>query len=97
MPRFRYEALTNTGGTVKSVQDAGSRAELAYQLKAMGYWPLNIVEDITNETADKRFQSRLFSPRVKSKDVEFFTYQMATLINAHHHSATRFGGYARTD
>ncbi len=83
MPRFRYEALTNTGGTVKSVQDAGSRAELAYQLKAMGYWPLNIVEDITNETADKRFQFRLFSPRVKSKDVEFFTYQMATLINAH--------------
>ena len=83
MPRFRYEALTNTGGTVKSVQDAGSRAELAYQLKAMGYWPLNIVEDITNETAEKQFQFRLFSPRVKSKDVEFFTYQMATLINAH--------------
>lgn len=83
MPRFRYEALTNTGGTVKSVQDASSRAELVYQLKAMGYWPLDIVEDNAGETGDKRIQVPWFSARVKSKDVEFFTYQMATLINAH--------------
>ena len=83
MPRFRYEALTNTGGTVKSVQDASSRAELVYQLKAMGYWPLNIVEDSIDETDDEPFQIPLFASRVKSKDVEFFTYQMATLINAH--------------
>ncbi len=83
MPRFRYEALTNTGGTVKSVQDASSRAELVYQLKAMGYWPLDIVEDNAGETGDKRIQVPWFSARVKSKNVEFFTYQMATLINAH--------------
>ena len=83
MPRFRYEALTNTGGTVKSVQDASSRAELVYQLKAMGYWPLDIVEDNAGETGDKGIQVPWFSARVKSKDVEFFTYQMATLINAH--------------
>ena len=83
MPRFRYEALTNTGGTVKSVQDASSRAELVYQLKTMGYWPLDIVEDDANETGEKRFQLPLISARVKAKDVEFFTYQMATLINAH--------------
>ena len=83
MPRFRYEALTNTGGTVKSVQDASSRAELVYQLKAMGYWPLDIVEDNADETDVKRIQVPWFSARVKSKDVEFFTYQMATLINAH--------------
>jgi type IV pilus assembly protein PilC len=83
MPRFRYEALTNTGETVKSVQDASSRAELVYQLKAMGYWPLDIVEDNAGETGDKRIQVPWFSARVKSKDVEFFTYQMATLINAH--------------
>ena len=83
MPRFRYEALTNTGGTVKSVQDATSRAELVYQLKATGYWPLNIVEDNASEAREKRFQFPQLSARVKSKDVEFFTYQMATLINAH--------------
>ena len=83
MPRFRYEALTNTGGTVKSVQDASSKAELVYQLKSMGYWPLNIVEDSIDETDDESFQIPLFASRVKSKDVEFFTYQMATLINAH--------------
>ena len=83
MPRFRYEALTNTGGTVKSVQDASSRADLVYQLKTMGYWPLDIVEEDTNEIVEKRLQLPLISARVKSKDVEFFTYQMATLINAH--------------
>ena len=83
MPRFRYEALTNTGGTVKNVLDADSRAALVHQLKTMGYWPLNIVEDDTRETGDKRLNIPLLSLRVKTKDVEFFTYQMATLINAH--------------
>ena len=83
MPRFRYEALTNTGGTVKSVRDADSRAALVHQLKAMGYWPLNIIEDNAGDTASKRLNIPLFSQRVKSRDVEFFTYQMATLINAH--------------
>ncbi|MDE0299721.1 MAG: type II secretion system F family protein [Candidatus Poribacteria bacterium] len=49
----------------------------------MGYWPLNIVEDNVSETSDKQFRFPQFSARVKAKDVEFFTYQMATLINAH--------------
>ena len=93
MPRFRYEALTNTGGTVKSVQDANSRTELVYQLKAMGYWPLDIVEDDADETGDKQFQLPLFSSRVKAKDVEFFYISDGDTDKRPYHSAARFGGY----
>ena len=46
MPRFRYQALTNTGSTVSNVEDANSKAELVSSLKIRGYWPTDIIEDI---------------------------------------------------
>ncbi len=83
MPRFRYEALTNAGTTVTNTQEASSRAELVSRLKVMGYWPTSIVED-TAEAQDRKWTQIPFLPtRIKATEVEFFTYQMATLINAH--------------
>ena len=83
MPRFRYEALTNAGTTVTNTQEASSRAELVSRLKVMGYWPTSIVED-TAEAQDRKWTQISFLPtRIKATEVEFFTYQMATLINAH--------------
>ena len=83
MPRFRYQALTNTGSTVSNVEDANSKAELVSSLKIRGYWPTDIIEDIEgNDDEESKFRFSI-RRRVKPKDVEFFTYQMGTLINSH--------------
>ena len=87
MARFRYEALTNTGTTISNTQEAASKAELVSKLKVMGYWPTSIVE----EGGESRESDTPFSglvrwlpgQRIKAADVEFFTYQMATLVNSH--------------
>ena len=52
MPRFRYQALTNTGSTVSNVEDANSKAELVSSLKTRGYWPTDIIEDIEKDNKD---------------------------------------------
>ncbi|MBI1925676.1 type II secretion system F family protein [Candidatus Poribacteria bacterium] len=83
MPRFRYEALTSTGVTVSQAQEANSQAELVSKLKTMGYWPTSIIEESAEAKGKKQLQISLFRPRIKPAEVEFFTYQMATLINAH--------------
>ena len=44
MPRFQYEAITNTGVSVSNTEEADSRAELITKLKVRGYWPTLIEE-----------------------------------------------------
>ncbi len=83
MPRFQYEAITYTGTTVNNTLEADSKAELIAQLRQLGYWPTQIVEEgEALETKAKRIFS-FGSRKIKSADVEFFTYQLAALINAH--------------
>ncbi len=84
MPLFRYEAVTHSGGTVNNTLEAESKAQLISRLRQMGYWPTNIVEE-TEKTAsaDIRRWLQLGQRRLKAADVEFFTYQLATLVNAH--------------
>ncbi|MDE0089139.1 MAG: type II secretion system F family protein [Candidatus Poribacteria bacterium] len=83
MPRFQYEALTYTGSTVNSTLEADSRAELIAQLRQMGYWPTQIVEEgEALETQAKRIFN-IRTRKIKSAEVEFFTYQLAALISAH--------------
>lgn len=83
MPRFRYEALTSTGTVVNNTQEASSKAELVSKLKVMGYWPTSIVEDTAELQDRKGIQIPFLPARIKAAEVEFFTYQMATLINAY--------------
>ena len=50
----------------------------------MGYWPTDIVEEREDaEPTDVRRWFEIGRRRVKATDVEFFTYQLATLVNAH--------------
>ena len=83
MPRFRYEALTHGGGTVKNTLEADSKAELISRLRQMGYWPTQIVEEGEDAKTDVTRWMRIGQGKVKSADVEFFTYQLATLVSAH--------------
>ena len=84
MPLFRYEALTHGGGSVKNTLEADSKAELISRLRQMGYWPTAVVEETEEETpTDIRRWLKIGQGRIKPADVEFFTYQLATLVNAH--------------
>ena len=101
MPRFQYEAITNTGVSVSNTEEANSRAELITRLKVRGYWPTLIeqselapgdsVNGATGEALSEGTTGFSLQPilsqftlrGIKSREVEFFTYQMATLVNAH--------------
>ena len=84
MPLFRYEALTHSGGNVKNTLEADSKAELISRLRQMGYWPTDIIEETEEDaSSDVRKWIKIGSGGVKAADVEFFTYQLATLVNAH--------------
>ena len=85
VPTFRYEALTHGGGSVTNTIEADSKAELVSRLRQMGYWPTDIVEEAEESAAptDVRRWLEIGRNRIKPADVEFFTYQLATLVNAH--------------
>ncbi len=84
MPLFRYEALTHGGGSVKNTLEADSKAELISRLRQMGYWPTSVVEETAEDApTDIRRWLKIGQRRIKPADVEFFTYQLATLVNAH--------------
>ena len=83
MPRYQYEAVTQAGQRINSTLEADSRAELIANLQQMGYWATDIVEEgEALETKAKRIFS-VGTRRIKSAEVEFFTYQLAALVNAH--------------
>ena len=83
MPRYQYEAVTQSGQRINSTLEADSRAELIANLQQMGYWATDIVEEgEALETKAKRIFS-VGTRRIKSAEVEFFTYQLAALVNAH--------------
>jgi len=83
VPRFRYEALTHSGSTINNTLEADSKAELIERLRQMGYWPTQIVEESEEAQTDVKRWLGIGRRHVKSADVEFFTYQLATLVNAH--------------
>ena len=83
MPRYQYEAMTNAGQTVSNILEADSRGECISLLTQMGYFPMKVEEE--GEVLENKAK-RLFSlgtQKIKPAEVEFFTYQLAALVNAH--------------
>jgi len=81
VPRFRYEALTVTGATRSGAIDASSPQEAIALLRKMDLFPTRIVEE--GEEAERRaFRIPFITGRVRASEVEFFSYQMATMLNA---------------
>jgi type II secretory pathway component PulF len=63
------------------MMDADSAADLITRLRGMGYFPTKIEETTPQE--ERRVLARLrLRPAIRQKDVEFFTFQLATLVNA---------------
>lgn len=80
MPLFNYEALTGAGVATTGVMEAASKSELVIKLRSMGYYPKSI--DQVGAEEGKGFRLSLGGGRVRSKDVEFFSFQMSTLLNS---------------
>ncbi len=80
MPRFNYQAMTRTGGMVSGTLEAESSAELVAKLKGSGYYPTDISQEVLEEKG--RLSALKIGGRVKSSEVEFFSYQLATLLNS---------------
>lgn len=80
MPRFNYQAMTRTGGVVNGTLEAETSAELVSKLKGSGYFPMEVREEVAEEK--RRLPVLRLGRRVKSSEVEFFSYQLATLLNS---------------
>ncbi len=83
MPRYQYKAVTQSHQKINGTLEANSRAEVIATLQQMGYWATGVVEEgEALETKAKRIFS-VGTRRIRSAEVEFFTYQLAALVNAH--------------
>jgi len=80
MPRFDYQAMTKAGTTVIGTLEAENSTELVAKLKSSGYFPMSVSESTSK--AKGKVTLFNFKRKVKSSEVEFFSYQLATLINS---------------
>jgi len=80
MPRFKYQAMTKTGALVTGTLEAENTNEIVSKLRVSGYYPVDITQELFEEKRKIPFLS--FFRRVKASEVEFFSYQLATLLNA---------------
>lgn len=81
MARYSYSAKTPAGVLARGEIEAATEADARVRLKAQG---LDVVT-LTRGGAGARVQTKnagFFSPRVRGRDLQIFTRQFATLINA---------------
>ncbi len=85
MGKFAYQARKKTGEATQGEIDASNETEVRIKLRAMG---LEVSQVISKAQMSARRAPpptpgfTLFRPKVKGKDLQVFTRQFATLINA---------------
>jgi len=94
MPQFQFTAADNKGEQLSGTVDASSEAEAIQQLRAQGYYPLQVVEAGKGKLAAKKpaaKKGKTAGPkkakattggRIKPKLLMIFTRQLATLIDS---------------
>ncbi len=83
MARYSYEARSLTGNQQKGIVEAKDEAEARVKLRAKQLIPMKF--KIIPGAADKKAgvtKVSFFAPKVKTKELQIFTRQFATLINA---------------
>lgn len=79
MARFSYAAKNRAGQVTRGEIEANSDAEVRVRLRSQGLEAMSVARASVAKGAP---QVGMFSARVKSKDLQIFTRQFATLINA---------------
>lgn len=80
MPKFSYQAKNSAGQMVNGDIEAGSQQEAVIRLRAQQLIPVRVGMASAKQGVGK--STGLFAPKVKGKDLQIFTRQFATLINA---------------
>ncbi len=81
MARFQYQARSMNGKISNGVIDARDEVEAKVKLRARQLMPISL-KVAMSAAASGDSLSALFEHKVKSKDLQIFTRQFATLINA---------------
>jgi len=81
MAKFQYQAKNSSGQMVQGELEAANQQEAIIRLRAQQLLPVRVVQFGAARPAAGR-SAGLFAPRVKGKDLQIFTRQFATLINA---------------
>ena len=83
MARYSYDARTLTGTPQKGTIEAKDEADARIKLRSKQLIPIKfkVLQDI-NSNQTKSNAVSFFSPKVKSKELQIFTRQFATLINS---------------
>lgn len=94
MPTYQYEAMNSVGQPVKNQIDAGTREEAVGKIRALGYFPTQVVEKAIKKGGPKAIPGKAGAaavgaagPRrtagaVSKKLLTQFTRQMSTLVDA---------------
>ncbi len=81
MARFQYQARSMNGKISSGIIDARDEVEAKVKLRARQLMPMTLKVAMGSTTSGDSL-SALFEHKVKSKDLQIFTRQFATLINA---------------
>lgn len=79
MAKFQYQAKNASGQTVQGEIEANSQQEAIIRIRAQQMTPTRVTAGARPGVGKA---TSLFSPSVKGKDLQIFTRQFATLINA---------------
>ncbi len=80
MAKFAYKAKNATGTFVKGEMDGTSVKEIMVRLQAQKLVPVEVVQSGARKAAPQG--GGFFAPKVNGRDLQIFTRQFATLINA---------------
>jgi len=83
MPKFNYQAKNIAGQVTQGEIEGGSETEVRNKLQQMNMQVLKVVPKVAVAArATPQISVGFFAPRVNTKDMQIFTRQFATLINA---------------
>lgn len=81
MPKFFFQAKAANGQVQTGQMDGSDEAEIRVKLKAKNLNPVRIVAQNPNAKKNTQ-QTGFFAPKVSSQELQIFTRQMSTLVNA---------------
>lgn len=81
MAKFQYQAKNPSGQMIQGEIEAGNQQEAIIRLRAQQLLPTRVVQYGASRKAVGK-SSSIFAARVNGKDLQIFTRQFATLINA---------------
>jgi len=88
MAQFHYQATTPQGKLIEGIMEAGEERTVVMRLRDQGYLPLRIRPPGETQTKATPGQRQLALPqlpwrgRVRQKDLQIFTRELATLISS---------------